>query len=189
MTELDFAGRVSYFGMPGWNFGASIYRGDSETILYNELDLDDVDAVAMADSSKIGIDMIGLDVRYVKGAFQARGQYVMAELSNTDQYNAFSGSDVGSKIKGYYAEVGYDIMSNSSSDEKLVLFARTERYNTHAEVDGIIKNRAYNRTENTIGLTWHVATGAAFKLDYQTISNKESDLESNKLNMGVAVWF
>ena len=189
MTELDFAGRISYFGMPGWNFGASMYRGDSETILYNELDLDDANAVAIADSSKIGIDMLGIDARYVNGAFQARGQYVVGDLSNTDQYNAFTGSDVGSKIQGYYAEVGYDIMSNKSSGESLVLFARTERYNTHAEVDGIDKNKAYNRTENTFGLTWHVAKGAAFKVDYQTISNKASDSETNKVNMGVAVWF
>ena len=189
MTELDFAGRVSYFGMPGWNLGASIYQGDSETILYNELDLDNVNAVAIADSSKIGIDMIGFDARYINGAFQARGQYIVGDLSNTDQYNAKTDSDLGSKIKGYYVEAGYDIMSNNPSNEKLVLFIRTEKYNTHAEVDGIVKNKAYNRTENTFGLTWHVADGAAFKIDYQTISNKASDLETNKVNMGVAIWF
>jgi hypothetical protein len=189
MTELDFAGRLSYFGMPGWNFGASIYRGDSETILYNGLDLDDETSVSSADSSKIGIDMIGLDVRYVDGPFQARGQYVAGDLSNTDQYNDFTDSDVGSMIKGYYVEVGYDVMYNNSSDQKLVLFARIERYNTHAEVDGISKNKAYNRTENTFGLTWYVANGAAFKLDYQAITNKASDDKTNKLNMGVAVWF
>ena len=69
------------------------------------------------------------------------------------------------------------------------LFTRIEKYNTHAEVDGIAKNKAYNRTENTFGITWHVANGASLKIDYKTISNKANDLKTNKVIMGVAIWF
>ena len=61
MTDIDFAGRLSYYGMLGWNLGASLYSGESETVLYNGLDLNDKSAVT-TDSSKIGIQMLGLDV-------------------------------------------------------------------------------------------------------------------------------
>ena len=48
---------------------------------------------------------------------------------------------------------------------------------------------AYNRTENTIGLTYKIASGAAFKADYQLLSNEASDVEKKQFNLGVAVWF
>ena len=54
--------------------------------------------------------MIGVDARYNKGSLQLTGQYIIAELSNTDQYNGFTGKDVGSKLTGYYYEIGYNLM-------------------------------------------------------------------------------
>ena len=54
--------RLSYYGIPGLNLGVSLYSGESETVLYNGLDLNNETAVSTADSSKIGIQMIGLDV-------------------------------------------------------------------------------------------------------------------------------
>ena len=71
MTDIDFAGRLSYYGIPGLNLGVSLYSGESETVLYNGLDLNNETAVATADSSKIGIQMIGLDARYNDGPLQA----------------------------------------------------------------------------------------------------------------------
>jgi len=50
-------------------------------------------------------------------------------------------------------------------------------------------NLAYNRTENTIGLTYKIASGAAFKADYQVFKNDASSVEKKQLNLGVAVWF
>ena len=69
MTDIDFAGRLSYYGIPGLNLGVSLYSGESETVLYNGLDLNNETAVATADSSKIGIQMIGLDARINDGPY------------------------------------------------------------------------------------------------------------------------
>lgn len=189
ITYPDFAGRVSYYGHPGLNLGFSAYIGDSETSAYNDLDLADENAVASADSTMVGIQMIGVDARYTEGPLQLRGQYIVANLSNTDQYNAFTGADLGSKLTGYYAEAGYNLLDGKSDTEELIAFARYENYNTHAAVEGIELNDSYNRTEITIGLGFKVAKGAMFKADYQIKSNAGSDEESGQFNFGTAIWF
>ena len=116
----------------------------------------------------------------------------MTNLSNTEEYNTFSGKDLGSKMNGYYFELGYDVLSllNSKSDQQLVAFSRYESYNTHAETSGTLqKNATYDRNEITLGLSWHVADGAVFKADYQ-IMDDGSDIErDNKFNLGFGVWF
>ena len=38
VSDFDFAGRVSYYGMLGWNFGASFYKGNSETTDFEKFD-------------------------------------------------------------------------------------------------------------------------------------------------------
>jgi hypothetical protein len=194
ITYPDFSGRVSYYGNPGLNLGFSAYLGDTESKAYDGLDLSDDLAVSSADSTIVGIQMIGIDARYIKGSVQFTGQYVIAELSNTDQYNEYTGKDLGSKLTGYYYEIGYNLMdgiipSISSNTEELIAFARYENYNTHAETEGIAINDAYNRTEITLGLGFKVAKGAVFKADYQIKSNSSSDDETGQFNLGVGVWF
>ena len=194
ITYPDFAARVSYYGNPGLNLGFSAYVGDSETKAYDGLDLADDAAVSSADSTIIGIQMIGVDARYNKGALQLTGQYIIAELSNTDQYNGFTGKDLGSKLTGYYAEAGYNLLdgiipSITSETEELIAFVRYENYNTHAAVEGIELNDAYNRTDITIGLGFKLAQGAVFKADYQIKSDASSDEEKGQFNFGVGVWF
>ena len=194
ITYPDFSGRVSYYGNPGLNLGFSAYLGDTESKAYDGLDLSDDIAVSSADSTIVGIQMIGIDARYIKGSVQFTGQYVIAELSNTNQYNEYTGKDLGSKLTGYYYEIGYNLMdgiipSISSNTEELIAFARYENYNTHAETEGIAINDAYNRTEITLGLGFKVAKGAVFKADYQIKSNSSSDDETGQFNLGVGVWF
>ena len=190
MTDIDFAGRLSYYGIPGLNLGVSLYSGESETVLYNGLDLNNETAVATADSSKIGIQMIGLDARYNDGPLQARAQYIIAELENTAAYNTFTSSDLGSVMTGYYLEGGYNLFVDKNTNDELIVFARYENYNTHDEIaEGFESNLSYNRTEKTIGVTYKVASGAAFKADYQFISNELNPEESTRMNLGVAVWF
>jgi hypothetical protein len=190
ITFPDFAGRISYYGQPGLNLGFSAYVGESESMAYDGLDLANESAVSSADSTIIGIQMLGVDARYQKGALQLRGQYILANLSNTDQYNALSGKDLGSKMTGYYAELGYNLLANFNTTNELIGFARYENYNTHAEVEaGMSINEAYNRTEITLGLGFKVAKGAMFKADYQIISNASSEDSKGQFNFGTAIWF
>ena len=141
-----------------------------------------------ADSTQVGITMMGIDARYNNGAFQARGQYTLANLENTAEYNAKTSSDLGSKLLGYYIEAGYNVLDGKSENE-LIAFARYENYNTHAETDGVDAELAYDRTDKTFGLTYKLNKGAAFKVDYQPKSNASTSEETNHLNLGVGIWF
>ena len=191
MTAPDFASRFSYVGIPNLNLGLSTYFGESESTAYNGLDLSDKNAVASADSTIIGINMMGIDGRYQKGALQLRGQYIVADLSNTNQYNTFTGKDLGSKMLGYYAEAGYNLLSEKETNNELIAFARYENYNTHKEVEegGISINSNYDRKDVIIGLGLKLAKGAMFKIDYQIQSNGNSNSRTDQINIGTAVWF
>ena len=190
MTSPDFASRFSYLGIPNLNLGFSTYLGESESSAYNGLDLSDENAVMSADSTIIGINMIGIDGRYQQGALQLRGQYVVADLSNTNQYNIFTGKDLGSKMMGYYAEAGYNLLSKKETNDELIAFVRYENYNTHKEVeDNITINSNYDRKDVILGLGWKLTKGAMFKVDYQIKSNGNANPRTDYINIGTAVWF
>ena len=191
LTQLDFAARLSFYGEPGLLLGVSAYIGDSESEEYNNLDLNNDFDVISADSTIVGINMLGFDARYNNGPFHLRGQYVFANISNTEQYNTISNSDLGKRILGFYAELGYNLLKIKENDQELIGFFRYENYDTHNKVDEkTLKNTSYNRTEITVGLGWKLVNGAMLKADYQILSNaSESDTVSNKLNFGIAIWF
>jgi len=173
--------------------GAAGYFGKTQSRAYDGLNTNDAEAVKAADSTVVGITMIGLDARYTYKAFQARGQFLLASVSNTKEYNTYTGKDLGSQMIGGYAELGYDVINIFKKDakEKLIVFGRYEIYNTHDQVsEETTVNDTYGRTDMTFGLTYKVANGAAFKLDYQIFDNRAEDNEpANQINAGVGIWF
>ena len=62
---------------------------------------------------------------------------------------------------------------------------------THASTAGSLsKNEAYDRTDVTTGLTYHIAPGVVVKGDYQFRSNAQEDSDvKDRLNFGIGVWF
>ena len=148
---------------------------------------DDIEDI---DGTNIGISMVGFDARYAFKRFAARGQFIYASLSDTEDYNNLVESDLGSALMGYYAEVSYNLLPLTKA-QRLFVFTRYENYDTHANTDGALeRNDAYNRTDITTGLSYHIAPGVVLKGDYQFRSNalKDSDV-NNRLNFGIGVWF
>lgn len=191
ISAPNFAGRISYYGILGMNAGLSFYSGKSQSTLYDGID-PEIDAAAeRADSSVVGLNMLGLDMRYQINGIHAKGQLYYSKLSNTETYNTFTGSDLGSTMTGYYAELAYDVLhSNRSARMELLPFFRYSQYNTHASTAGELQaNDAYAKTIMTTGLTLKLAKGAAFKTDVQFRSSEADDDYSKFLNMGVAFWF
>lgn len=192
MSAPNLSTKIDYYGIMGLKLGLALYRGKSQSSLYDGLDMDDVGAVKTADSSVVGITMFGLDIRYQNMGFEARAQYILASTSNTTQYNAFTGNDLGSQMMGYYVEAGYNVLRFfKDTRNKMIVFARYENYNTHAKVDdGLTKNNVYNRTDITVGLGFKVADGAVFKADYQLFKNADTNVDGTKqFNLGVGIWF
>jgi hypothetical protein len=131
-----------------------------------------------------------LDFRYAYQRFTARGQFIYASLSDTEAYNIAADKDLGSALQGWYVEAGYNLFPQSK-EQRLFAFARYENYDTHAAVDGSLsRNDAYNRTDITTGLSYHIAPGVVVKGDYQFRDNKLSgDNVADRLNFGIGVWF
>ena len=172
--------KFDYYGLPGLRLGLAGYFGDTQAE-------DDVESI---EGANIGISMVGLDARYAYQRFTARGQYVYASLSDTEAYNNLTGNDLGSLMKGWYLEGAYNLLPQTK-EQRLFAFLRYETYDTHADTDGSLqRNDAYNRTDITLGLSYHIAPGVVFKGDYQFRDNAlyGSDVD-NRLNFGIGVWF
>ena len=191
ISSPNFTGKVDWYGIPGLKLGLSGYFGKSQSSLYDGLDKDDDFAVAQADSSVIGISMVGLDARYSIAGLQLRGQYNYSKHTNTDEYNAFTDSDLGSAMEGWYLEAGYNIFhSFSDIPSELVPFVRYEKYDTHRKVAGnLVRNKANDRTDITAGIGWKITPGSVLKADYQWRKTKADNDFSGQLNLGIGVWF
>ncbi len=194
ISSPNLASKVEYYGLPGLKLGASLYSGKTQSTMYDGLALDDESAIASADSTVVGMTMFGADFRYGYKGFQARGQFIYSTMSDVTAYNAYTGSDLGSAMMGYYLEVGYDLFNHrkvNPDGQKLTPFIRYEQYNTHQDVTGDLKvNQEYDRSDLTAGLTFHVSPKACFKADYQQFMNASEDSEDKgQLNMGIGVWF
>jgi hypothetical protein len=177
ISSPTFSAKLDYYGIYGLRLGLSGYFGRTQTLSEVEVD-----------GETIGVSMIGLDARYSKNRFKARAQYIMASLSDTENYNTLYSQDLGSKLNGWYVETGYNVLA-SNKKQKLIPFIRYEQYDTHAEVEGISKNDAYNRKITTFGVNYEVAPGVAYKVDYQLRDDKTYNDVPNMFNMGIAIWF
>lgn len=175
-----FSTKFDYYGIPGLRLGLSGYFGKTQAE-------DDIESI---DGANIGISMVGLDARYAYERFTARAQFIHASLSDTEEYNTLTGADLGSALQGWYVEGAFNLLP-SHNEQRLYAFARYEMYDTHASTSGALaKNDAYNRTDLTTGLTYHIAPGVVLKGDYQFRSNAadNSDVD-DRLNFGIGVWF
>ena len=196
ISSPDFTSRLEYFGIRGLNIGLSAYLGNSQSILFDGIDKNDNSALSSADSSVVGISMIGFDGRYTTGSLQCKFQLYYTSISNTEQYNAFTtqatvNNNLGSSMAGYYVEAGYNIFrSLVKIKTELIPFLRYEFYDTHLSVSGdLIKNESFNNKYVTAGLSWKLVSGAVLKTDLQFIKSGSDLKYSRVLNAGIAVNF
>jgi len=180
INSPTFSAKFDYYGLPGLRLGLSGYFGDTQA----DENVEDLDG------ANIGISMIGLDARYAYQRFTARGQYIYASLSDTEAYNNLTGKDLGSALEGWYLEGAYNLLPQTK-EQRLFAFLRYETYDTHAGTEGALaKNDAYDRTDVTLGLSYHIAPGVVCKGDYQFRDNALSGSDvNNRLNFGIGVWF
>ena len=180
MNNVNFSGKLDYYGLPGLRLGLSGYFGRTQSPA-------DVEDIAGAD---VGLSMIGLDARYAYQRFTARGQYILGSLTDTEAYNNATGSKLGSELQGYYLEAAYNLLPQNKR-QQLFGFVRFEDFDTHSSVAGsLTKDLSYDRQEWTLGLSYKIAPGAVVKGDYQIKNNAVVGGASvNQLNFGIGVWF
>ena len=177
-SDVNFAGRIEYYGLPNLKFGLSYYTGNTQT------------TAPEISNTQIGLSMVGLDYRYINGKLSSRGQFISSSLSDTEAYNLAGNTDVGSAMEGYYVEGAYNLLPLDSL-QKLDIFLRYENFNTHQKTAGaLIANDAYHRVETTFGLSYHLANGAVFKADYQSKGTAVEGSDAvGQFNLGLGVFF
>jgi hypothetical protein len=177
-SDTNFAGRIEYYGLAGLKFGVSYYTGNTQTTAPD------------ISNTQIGLSMFGIDYRYVNGRLSSRGQYISASLTDTEAYNLAGNTDLGSAMGGYYVEGAYNLLPLDSR-QKLDIFLRYENFNTHQKTAGVlIANDAYHRNETTFGLSYHLASGAVFKADYQSKGTAVEGSDAvGQFNLGLGVFF
>jgi hypothetical protein len=196
MSSPNLSFKTEYYGIRGLTLGLSGYFGKTQSTLYSGIHEEDVNALAIADSSVVGINMLGLDSRYLSNGFQFRTQFYYAFLSNTSEYIAFtanhthSTNDLGNSIIGYYAEIGFDILHSKKTSKKLIPFIRHSYWDTHFSVsDELNRNAAYKRNSITTGISLVLSRGSVFKADSQWIRSGTDNEWRNTLNLGIGFMF
>jgi hypothetical protein len=194
ISSPNFSTKVEYFGFRGLNIGLSGYFGDTQSTLYNNLDKNDEAALAKADSSVVGISMFGADARYTYKGLKITGQLYYTQVSNTEEFNAFTknkgGGNLGSSMYGYYIDLGYNVLRSVKTEKQLIPFVRYSNYDTHYTVsENITDNPAYQKNVVTTGLSFFLTSGAVVKADMQFVKTGASDKYAKTLNAGFGVMF
>lgn len=190
ISTPNFTSKIEYYGFRGLNVGLSGYFGNTQSKLYDGVSKENTTDMATADSSVVGILMLGIDARYNYNGFEARGQLYLANNHNTNQYNVFTGSDIGSQMLGYYIEAGYNVLKSAQTDFNLIPFVRYEYCNTQQQVaENTSVNLKNKKQAITGGLTFDIAKGAVLKVEMQWNKNGLSDSYSKVFNAGIGVMF
>ncbi len=167
--------------------GASIYRGRAGQ------------GATTAAGEKIRADVLiaeGHATLAWKG-LQARGLYAVGTLGDADRVSAALGltgaSVVGSRVRGGYLEVAYDLLSALApgSERSLAPFARLEAMNLHDQVPaGGVKDPALDTVTWTAGLTYKPIPTVVAKADYQrTTSEAPGAPATEQVSLGLGFVF
>ncbi|MFO7723181.1 MAG: hypothetical protein R6V49_08175 [Bacteroidales bacterium] len=196
ITCPNITGKIEYSGISNLSLGLSGYAGKSHSSLLHNLHNDSTHLLARADSSVVGIAMVGADARFDWQGLEMRGQLYYAGISNTEQYNAFTAvngkpNNLGSAMIGYYAEVGYNVLRGyKNTQRELVPFVRYEVFDTHFRTAADIeRNPMYENTVITSGITFKLNPGAVLKADMQWMGNSAGQSWSKVFNAGIGVMF
>lgn len=165
----DFAwvGRADYTGHPGLLVGGSAYWGNSGQGLESP-----------------GKGKIDVATRILEGhlewrwkGLELRALGVQAELDDVAELNAaldLEGDEsVGEKLKGYYLQLGYDLLAGRAGGRALIPYARWESLNTQTRVPaGFAVNPDTDIEILTLGAAYKPIEQLILKVDYQDVDNR-----------------
>lgn len=168
---------------PGIVIGGAFYSGDSAP-----------NRPRINLQQKANVTLFELHGRYEVGPWTLRGQHMVGRISNADaitqaNLGTYNGSElgtsrtpIGSKAVGSFIEAGYNLLPllGRREGDRLDVFARYDRYDTHAATTGNISRIArYEREAATVGLNYKPQPGLVLKAEYSrrqhagTLGNKQ----------------
>jgi hypothetical protein len=123
------------------------------------------------------VELWDVHAEWVWRGLQVRALATETRISDADEISLSNGlagdSGVGEKLRGAYAEVGYDILAPFDLEPELIPYVRYERFNTQEEVPtGFLANPANDRRVLTYGVAYKPIHQVVVKLDFQDIQNE-----------------
>lgn len=181
------SGQLEYYGMENLRIGWSSYYGKTNTSLYNEYpEINDFTA-SIIDSSTVNMFMNTLHLAFQNNRLTARYQHTLSSFMNTDQYNAYTGSDVPELMHGFYALFAYNVLNPNGPG--LEPFVRFSHLNNHLRTsEGLEKNTRLKQNILTLGVNYKPDPGVVFKMDFQFYDIGDGS-SYKQFNTGIGVWF
>jgi hypothetical protein len=165
----DFAltGRLDWTILPGLLVGASGFFGDSGQ------------GMESAEGDPIGgrVELWDVHAEWVWRGLQVRALATETRISEVDEISLTNGlagdAGVGEKLRGAYAEVGYDVLAPFDLEPELIPYIRYERFNTQEDVPtGFLANPANDRRVLTYGVAYKPIHQVVVKVDFQDVQNE-----------------
>ena len=178
--DIGVAARLDYVGTPGLLIGGSSYVGQTA---HNRLD---------AGGQEIGGRVVIWEghVDYDWRGWDLRGLVAGSNVSDAAELNELNGltgaAGIGTRMLGWYAEVGYDVLRGTGSTHQLIPYARYEDVDTQREVAvGFTADPTNDVTATLLGIAWKPAPQVVAKVDYQLHSNAaETGVDQLNFQMG-----
>jgi hypothetical protein len=164
--DFAFVARFDWTILPGLLLGASGYTGDSSQGA--------VTAAGQPFAGRVTLYDLHADWRW--RGLQARALWSGVRIGDAAQINEANGltgdQSVGSRFGGWYAELGYDVLSGRRTGQALIPYVRYESYNTQEEVPaGFAADRANDVELWTLGIAYRPILQVVLKIDYQDFEN------------------
>ena len=180
--NFSAVGRVDYTGTPGLMIGTSLYTGDQG----HNSDLNGREV-------SIGTTIWEGHIKYQGRGFDIQALTALASVDNADKLNEMKGltgsGSVGEKMSGWYAQLGYDLLFSSASEQALLPYVRHEAVNTQVDVpSGYSSSGSKDFNVTTIGLAWKPIGNTVLKTDYEIHSNASSS-GINQFNVAIGWLF
>ena len=180
--NFSAVGRVDYTGTPGLMIGTSLYTGDQG----HNSDLNGREV-------SIGTTNWEGHIKYQGRGFDIQALTALASVDNADKLNEMKGltgsGSVGEKMSGWYAQLGYDLLFSSASEQALLPYVRYEAVNTQVDVpSGYSSSGSKDFNVTAIGLAWKPIGNTVLKTDYEIHSNASSS-GINQFNVAIGWLF
>jgi hypothetical protein len=162
-NDWAFAGRLDMAPIPGVFAGVGLYRGNSGQDQFGSAD--------------VGTTIVELHGQAQVRGFDVRGVFAHAAVDDVaalNQARGLEGADgIGESMNGGYAQVAYNVLSQTPSTLALSPYYRFEQVNTQSSVPaGFTADPERDGRWHTLGVELKPIGHIVLKTDYQWISNR-----------------
>jgi hypothetical protein len=182
--DLAWSGRLDFTGVPGLLAGGSVFTGNSGQGLR--------DAGGRRIGGRVTLYEGHVDWRW--RGLQLRALGVRSRVGDAAAINRALGlageEGIGKAQSGDYVEAGYDLLSlRPGSRQRLIPFARFERYDTQSEVPaGFERNPANDAHVLTFGFNYYPIDQLVVKANVLRVRN-EARTGQNEFQLGLGYVF